>query len=293
MSTPMASIPQTAFALISGSAGWGIKFPDDLSEPGVCVLDRQMTFDTPWGPTSNWQLIELDASITADGRSRQVLNVFSHGMPIDTVEHSVVRRVGWVLGQAGARKVLADSTCGSLNRALQPADFIVPADVIDLSQTTYSSLPGRFKYMCRGAQLFCPSLASIIEDTAKELWEKPGRVYGHASHLVVAHTWGPRFETPSEARALALLGADLVNNSIAADATLSREIGACFASATYVTNFVDGVVPGQWGDMEASHARLGRIAPRISLRSLARLTLETDCGCSDYRTARPHSYSDL
>ena len=33
-------IPQTPFALISGTAGWGIKFPDDLKEPGVRVLER-------------------------------------------------------------------------------------------------------------------------------------------------------------------------------------------------------------------------------------------------------------
>ena len=28
-------IPQTPFALISGTAGWGMRSPDDLAEPGV------------------------------------------------------------------------------------------------------------------------------------------------------------------------------------------------------------------------------------------------------------------
>ena len=31
------SIPHTPFALVSGSATWGLKFPDDLGEPGVRV----------------------------------------------------------------------------------------------------------------------------------------------------------------------------------------------------------------------------------------------------------------
>jgi 5'-methylthioadenosine phosphorylase len=283
-------IPKVAFALISGSAGWGLRFPDDLREPGVRVIERGLGFDTPWGRSDRWQLIEFDRSVTADGETRRVLNVFSHGWPLDAVDHSVHRRVFWILQQAGVRKVLADSTCGSLNRALQPRDFVVARDVLDLGQTAYSTLPGRFAYACRGAQLLCPALGRTLERTARELWPASGRVYGLANGIVMAHTWGPRFETPAEARALQSLGADAVSQSVAPEASNAREIGACFISASYVTNYVDGVIPGEWGALDKIHEDLGAVAARISLRAIASAGASDDCGCAAYRKTRPAAY---
>jgi 5'-methylthioadenosine phosphorylase len=287
-----STVPTTPFALISGSAGWGLRFPDDLNEPGVRVLDRDLSFDTPWGATDRWQIIEFDGRATADGKTRLALNVFAHGWPVDRVDHAAHRRVFWVLGQAGVRKVLADSTCGSLNRAVQPRDFIVSSDILDLSQTPFSTLPGRFGFLCRGAQMICPDLAGVLERVARGLWPGSARVYGFSNHLVMAHTWGPRFETPAEARALQLLGADAVSQSASVEATNAREIGACFVSASYVTDYVDGIVPGEWGDLDAIHEEVGATAARISLRTVAQATLTDNCGCHTYRQARPARYAE-
>lgn len=284
-------IPQAPFALVSGSAGWGLRFPDDLREPGIRVVERGLSFETPWGRTQDWQVIECDGSVTPDRKSRLVLNVFAHGWPLDAVDHAAHRRVFWVLGQAGVRKVLSDSTCGSLNRTLQPRDFVISSDILDLTQTPYSTLPGRFKYLCRGVQMFCPSLGGVLERTARELWPSSGRVYGLFNRLVMAHTWGPRFETPAEARALQLMGADAVNQSIAPEATNAREIGACFISASYVTDFVDGVIPDEWGELDEIHDELGAVAGRISLRAIARAELTDECGCHTYRMIRPSKYA--
>jgi 5'-methylthioadenosine phosphorylase len=286
-----SQIPHTPFALISGSAGWGLRFPEALREPGVRVLDRDLTFETPWGPIGGWQVIDLDASVTVDGRSRQILNVFAHGWPVDAVDHTPHRRVFWVLQQAGARKVLADSTCGSLNRAIQPRDFIIAGDVLDLTQTQYSVLPGRFRYLARGAQILCPHMARDLDRAARELWPPDARVYGPTNQLVMAYTYGPRFETPAEARALQLLGADVVGQSMAPEATAAREIGACFASASYVVDYVDGIIAGQWGDLDAIHTEVGATAVRISLRAMARIELSEACGCHTYRTERPKKYA--
>jgi len=106
----------------------------------------------------------------------------------------------------------------------------------------------------------------------------------------MAHTWGPRFESPAEARALQLLGADAVNQSIAPEATNAREIGACFISGSYITDYVDGIIPDEWGELDAIHDELGRAAARISLRAVAQVPLTRECGCNTYRTARPTKY---
>jgi 5'-methylthioadenosine phosphorylase len=132
--------------------------------------------------------------------------------------------------------------------------------------------------------MICPALAEVVEQTAREVWPRPGRVYGYRSQLVAGHTWGPRLETPAEARALTLLGADVANQSIAADATVAREIGACFVSATYSVNYVDGVIPGEWGEMDRLHHDCGRAAVTVSLRTLARLPLDSSCGRAGRRS---------
>ena len=284
-------IPQTPFALISGTAGWGMSFPEDLEEPGVKVLQSGLTYDTPWGPVENWQLLEFDESITADGNTRIALNVFSHGWKPDVIDHSVQRNVFWVLNQAGVKKVFADSTCGSLNRAIQPRDYLIASDMLYLSQTEFSVLPGRLKYLCRGAQMFCPSMSGTLESTARELWPDTSRVYGLDNALVVAHSWGPRFETPAEAQVLTQWGADFANQSIAPEATHAREIGACFISGSYVVNYVDGIIPGVWGDLDKVHEELGDAASRISLRAMARTELTDTCGCRALRAERPAEYS--
>ncbi len=286
-------IPHVNFALISGTAGWGIRFPDDLNEPGVRVLDRGLAFETPWGLTENWQVLEFDGSVTVDGKSRTALNVFAHGWRSDQIDHASQRRVFWVLNEAGVRKVLADSTCGSLNRAILPRDLVIASDMLYLAQTEFSILPGRMKYVCRGKQMFCPSMGAALEAAAREAWPPNYRVFGPANALVVAHTWGPRFETPAEAQALRLMGADYVSQSMCPEATHAREIGACFVSNSYVVNFVDGIIPDEWGELDDIHTEMADVAPRVSLRALARTPLTDDCGCASYRAVRPQKYATI
>lgn len=289
----MTAIPRTPFALLSGSAGWGIRFPEDLAEPGVRVLDRWLTFDTPWGPQGHFQVLELDGAITADGRSRTVLNVFSHGWPNDAIDNATHRRVAWVLEQAGVRKVLADSTCGSVNRMLQPADFIVARDVLDFTQTAYSAMPGRLRHQGMASQLFCPGLARTLETTARPLWPSPGRVLGHSHQIVVCHNWGPRFTSRAEARAYQMLGGDAINQSIGPEASAMREIGACFASASYVVCWEDGVVDGPAIDIDPIHHTLRHVSTRISLLAMARAELTDACGCAALRIVRAPEYASF
>lgn len=288
----LEKIPQAPFASLSGSAGWGVPFPEGLKASGVRVLERDLGFETPWGASENWQILEIDGSNTPDGRSRIVLNVFSHGWPVDAIDHSVHRRVGWILQEAGAKKVLADSTCGSLNKFLIPRDFIIPADVIDFSQTAYSLSQGRFRHVLYSKQLFCPDLARTLEKTAQELWPAPGRVLGHGYGIVAAHNWGPRYSSTAEARAYQQLGADAINQSIGAEATVMREIGACFVSASYIVRHQDGIAPHFPADgLDRIHNDLAEVSSRISLLAMARATLSDACGCAQLRMERPPEYA--
>ncbi|MGH6719730.1 MAG: 5'-methylthioadenosine phosphorylase [Alphaproteobacteria bacterium] len=281
------------YALLSGSAGWGLRFPDDLAEPGVRVLERWLTFETPWGAVGNWQVLELDGALTPDGRARHVLNVFSHGWPNDAIDHATHRRVGWVLAQAGVRKVLADSTCGSLNKAIQPRDLVIAKDVLDFTQTQYSAMAGRLRYQGLANQLFCPSMAATLESTARETWPQPGRVLGHGHRVVATHNWGPRFTSRAEARAYQMLGGDVINQSIGPEASAMREIGACCASSSYVVCWEDGIVDEPGEGIDAIHNALARAATRISLLTMARIDAGDSCGCRALRIERTPEYASF
>lgn len=281
--TPIDAIPKTPFALISGSAQWGLRFPDDVLEPGVSVRERGLRFQTPWGVSENWQVIEVSGEGTPDGQPRRILNVFAHGWPIDSIDHEAFRKVAWILQEAGVEKILADSTSGSLNKMLKPGDFIIPFDVLDVSQTRYS-LSGKMTAACQSTQLFCPQLAGLLQETAEALWPQPHRVVGQDQQLVFAHNWGPRFGSRAEANAYRVMGADAMNHSTGAEASLAREIGACYVAASFIVRWQDGILDAPPADSSELHASLRHSASRISLRTMIRTSLTQSCGCHKLRT---------
>lgn len=285
------TIPSVDFALLSGSAGWGINFPADLGEENVRIVANGLSFDTPFGPQDGWQLLELNGSITEDGQHRRLLNLYSHGWPLDSVDPRCHLKAFSVLQEAGVSRILADSTCGSLNRALRPLDFVVTSDIIDLTASGESLLPGRLRMLCTGEDLICARGGEVLASEAASAWLEAGRVYGPSYQLVAGVAKGPRFETPAEARALAALGADVVNQSIGSEATLAREIGSCFVSSSYVTNYVSGVLPRSVasGAVDGAHGTVKDLAVRVSLQAIARWSLDP-CECQSRRQPRDPAY---
>jgi 5'-methylthioadenosine phosphorylase len=279
----------TVRAAVGKCAGAGL--PGRPGGTGVRIPDRGLTFETPWGASENWQVLEVDGSHTPDRKTRTILNVFAHGWPVDSIDHATHRKVGWIMMQAGVRKILSDSTCGSLNKFLKPKDFIIPFDVLDFSQTHYSMLPGRLTDLCLSRQLFCPHLGGLLQRVAQQLWPLPGRVVGQDQQLVAAHNWGPRFSSPAEANAYQVLGADAINQSIGPEASVAREIGACFVSASFIVRFQDGILDRQVEEVDKIHKDLADVASRISLRTMMQADLTDECGCRALHVSRPADYA--
>lgn len=283
-----APIPTVAHAIITGSANWGLAFPEDVGFDGVRVLARDLTFGTPWGPTENWKLLEFDAAITADGQVRQVLCMYSHGNPRDEIDHSCHRRAFWVLRESGVRRVLACSTIGAVNKAIQPGDMVIPADIIELTQTPLSLLPGRQRFDASGKQIICAACSGILATTARESWPSACRVHGIEQALVCAHAYGPRLTTPAEALAHRSMGADVLNHSLAPEATLSREIGACFVPLAFVTAGFNDYMDRSRGTLlqEDVLPGLSLLASRIALQTMARLPSGA-CSCHALLSPQP------
>lgn len=285
----LSDIPKVDLAIATGSPNWGIAFPEDVEFEGVRLLQRDMSFDTPWGPTDNWKLFELSAEITASRRSTRVLCMYSHGNPRDEMDHSCHRRAFWTMQQAGVRQIISMSSLGAVNKAIRAGDMVIVNDIIEFTQTPYSLLPGRQKFDASGKRIICARCAKIAADIARKHWPEGGRVYGTEQDLVAGHAYGPRLTTPAEAIAFKTLGADVINHSLAPEATLAREIGACFTPLAYVTAEFSDYLARDSGSLlrPGVLSSLSMVASRIALETAAALSTEQDCECHALLTPQP------
>lgn len=289
MTEPVASaIPSVGHAIITGSANWGLAFPEDVGMEGVRVLARDLVFETPFGRTENWKLLEFDARLVAERSARRVLCMYSHGNPRDEIDHACHRRAFWVLREAGVRRVLACSTLGAVNKAIQPGDLAIPADIIELTQTPLSLLPGRQRFDASGKEIICAACSAVLAETARERWPAGCRVHGIEQGLVCAHAYGPRLTTPAEALAHRSMGADVLNHSLAPEATLSREIGACFVPLAFVTAGFNDYMDRARGTLlrEDVLPSLSMLASRVALETMARLPSGA-CHCHGLLSPQP------
>lgn len=252
-----------------------------------------MSFETPFGRTDNWKLLEFDSSITAEGKPKRALCMYSHGNPRDHIDHSCHRRAFWVLMQAGVRQVLSCSTIGAVNKAIKPGDMVVNADIIELTQTPFSLLPGRQSFDCSGKQIVCPRCAAVLVETARRHWPAECRIHGIEQQLVAAHCYGPRLTTPAEALAFRSMGADVLNHSIAPEATLSREISACFVPLAFVTAGFNDYMDRNRQKLlqEDVLPSLSMTASRVALETAARLPANPECSCQGLKSPQPEERS--
>ena len=284
-----SAIPQVGLALITGSANWGLAFPEDIEIDGVRALDRDISFETPWGRSDHWKLLEFDGCLSGSGQSKRALCMYSHGNPREEIDHSCHRRAFWVLQQAGVKRVVSCSTVGAVNKAIQTGDMVINADIIEFTQTPYSLLPGRQRFDASGKQIVCANCAEQVATVAKRRWPVSSRVHTIQQGLVAGHAYGPRLTTPAEAMAFRALGADIINHSIAPEATLSREIGACFVPVAFVTAGYNDYLDRSSGSLlqVGVLSRLSRTISQIALEAAARLPHEAPCVCHNLKAPQP------
>jgi 5'-methylthioadenosine phosphorylase len=89
------------------------------------------------------------------------------------------------------------------------------------------------------------------------------------------------------------MGGDFINHSLAPEATLAREIGACFVNCAFVTAaYPSYFSPPQVNVLgEGVQVSLAPIASRIALQSVANFPIdETQCACSQLRSEQDASH---
>ena len=261
-------IPAASYAVIGGSGTLSSDFPRASTADDVEILADGLYFRTPYGESPAFRLFSV--------AGRRVLTCRMHGWRSGVMRADASRQVFWVLREAGVTRILSEGGVGTVNPLLDPRDFLIPDDYLDLSVRKDVMLDGRYLLVMRDA--LCAELRrTLIEETKKRY---TGRVFDRGIYAV---TDGRHFESPAEI-AMMQGHADIVGQSLAPEVYLAREIGACYAGLYFVVNYGEGIRP--W-----SHDTLEQIfyddAPMIGDILLATIRSvsaeETSCPCRSLR----------
>lgn len=138
--------------------------------------------------------------------------------------------------QIGVDFIIAFGAVGGINRLIEPGDFVVPDDIVDVTAgraATFSELGDTFHVDF--TRPFCPSIRNTVIGILTKL-----NIRHHKKGVYVC-TNGPRLESAAEIKMYGSLGFDVVGMTIGTEAALAREAGICFGAITIVTNFAAGI----------------------------------------------------
>jgi 5'-methylthioadenosine phosphorylase len=156
------------------------------------------------------------------------------------------------LADAGCDRVLGLGSSGSL-RADWPVGTVVAIDDFYAPQITTSSRSGREAHAVHAVH---PGWRAQVVAAWRSATSTPlvdGGTY--------AQTSGPRFETPAEVRALALV-ADLVGMTLGGEIIAASELGLAYAGIAIVDNLANGVADEPL-TTEVFYSQLADNTPRL------------------------------
>lgn len=220
-----AKIPRADFAVIGGSGTLSSDFPVRAAAPDVEIIADNLYFTTPYGLTPPMRLFCVG--------EKRVLTCKMHGWRQGTSRADASRQIFWTFEQAQIKQIIAEGGVGTVNRLLDPRDFLIPDDYLDLSCRKDVGLAGKYLLVMRDA--LCPNLRQALIEATRHHFK--GRIFTRGTY---ANTDGRHFESPAE---IAMLNghADIVGQSICPEVYLAREIGACYAGLYYVVNYGEGI----------------------------------------------------
>src|SRR5437867_2056918 len=195
-----------------------------LASPTL-FLERRDTFPvTPYGAPSGPVVLARHADM-------KVAFLARHGPAHTIPPHRVNHRANlWALRDAGADRILATSSVGSLKVPIRPGTFVVPHDYV-----AFWDIPTYYDEEVRHVTpTIDDGVRSALLAAAKKAAARavPKGVYVQAT--------GPRLETRAEIAFFKTLG-DVLGMTIASEATLASELGIPYAALCSVDNYCNGI----------------------------------------------------
>lgn len=207
----------------------GIIGGSGLDNPDILENAQDLTASSHWGaPSSPLKLGTIaGVDVVLLGRHGR-----EHTIPPTQVNYRANIRA---LQDAGCTHILASTAVGSLREDIGRGDLVIIDQFIDFTKqramSFHESFAPHHPVHTPMAEPFNRELRSILIGVC----EQKGFNFHRTGTVVTIE--GPRFSTRAESRMFRAWGADIVNMSIATEATLANEAGIPYAAVAMSTDY--------------------------------------------------------
>ena len=187
-------------------------------------IDKKV-LKTPYGNSPEISIFKL--------HGKKVAFMSRHSKGHSKPPHMVNYRANvYAMKKLGVNRIIATNAVGSLEREIEPGDFVIPHDFIDFTKLRNGTFYDDRTVHIDVTDPYCNDLRKTISSSGKVI---DGGVY--------VCTEGPRFETPAEIQMFRLLGGTVVGMTGLPEAVLARELEICYASISTVSNYAASISP--------------------------------------------------
>lgn len=154
------------------------------------------------------------------------------------------------LKEIGCTHIISSTAVGSLREEIHPGHLVIPDQFIDFTKHRISTFHDDFKdgiVHANVADPFNEDLRQALIKTCEKL------KFGHHKKATVVTIEGPRFSTRAESHMFRLLGADIINMSVAPEAVLANEAGIPYATIAMSTDYDswrENIAPVTWEEVK-------------------------------------------
>jgi len=221
----------------------GIIGGSGLEDPQILSNVHEEDVSTPYGkPTS-----ALTHGII---KEKEVVLISRHGKQHQYSPTEVNYRANlFALKEAGVTRILATTACGSLKEEIGRGHFVVLDQFIDFTKHRISTYADKFE-----SSVVHTPMATPFDESLRGLF------FTSATHLnfpvhpkgTVVTIEGPRFSTKAESKMFQLWGADVINMSVATEASLANELKIPYAAIAMSTDYdcwKDDEAPVSWEEI--------------------------------------------
>lgn len=200
--------------------------------------------NTKWGKPSSPIIEGMLGSVPVAFLSR-------HGYDHSITPTNVNNRANiTALKELGCTHIISTTAVGSLREEIRPGHLVIPDQFIDFTKHRISTFHDDFKdgiVHANVADPFNETLRQALIKTCEKL------NFAHHKKATVVTIEGPRFSTRAESHMFRILGADIINMSVAPEAILANEANIPYATIAMSTDYDswrENIAPVTWEEVK-------------------------------------------
>ncbi len=219
----------------------GIIGGSGLDNPDILENASEKEVETPFGrPSSSLKIGKI--------KGVDVVLIARHGRNHNIPPTSINFRANiHALKQEGCTHIIATTAVGSLKHEIKRGDIVILDQFIDFTRhrsiSFYDKPLETGTVHCAMPEPFCSTIRKNLIESCKELG------ISHHEKGTVITIEGPRFSTKAESKMFRIWGADVINMSVAPEASLANEAKIPYAAIAMSTDYdcwKDDEAPVTW-----------------------------------------------